>query len=63
MLQFTRQPYLELSNLEEGMYTFMLKVTDGADQTDTSSVHVFVKPPTNKPPVGKFWCDFEHVVF
>lgn len=49
-MQFTRQPYLELSNLEEGMYTFMLKVTDGADQTDTSSVHVFVKPPTNKPP-------------
>ncbi|XP_054266272.1 dyslexia-associated protein KIAA0319-like [Macrosteles quadrilineatus] len=49
-MQKTRTPYLELSNLEEGMYTFILKVTDEADQSDTSTVHVFVKPPTNKPP-------------
>ncbi|XP_066597643.1 dyslexia-associated protein KIAA0319-like protein [Prorops nasuta] len=49
-MQYTRTPYLQLSNLEEGMYTFVLKVTDDSEQTSTSEVHVFVKPPTNKPP-------------
>lgn len=34
------------------MYTFILKVSDEADQSDTTTVHVFVKPPTNKPPTG-----------
>lgn len=43
-----------MSNLEEGLYTFVLRVTDNANQTSSpSEVHVFVKPPTNKPPVGK----------
>ncbi|XP_008209692.1 dyslexia-associated protein KIAA0319 isoform X1 [Nasonia vitripennis] len=49
-MQNTRTPYLQLSNLEEGMYTFVLKVTDDSEQSSTSEVHVFVKPPTNKPP-------------
>ncbi|XP_008555762.1 dyslexia-associated protein KIAA0319-like protein [Microplitis demolitor] len=49
-MQNTRTPYLQLSNLEEGMYTFVLKVTDDSDQYSTAEVHVFVKPPTNKPP-------------
>ncbi|XP_043477111.1 dyslexia-associated protein KIAA0319-like protein [Leptopilina heterotoma] len=49
-MQNTRTPYLQLSNLEEGMYTFVLKVTDNSDQSSTAEVHVFVKPPTNKPP-------------
>ncbi|KAG7209539.1 hypothetical protein KM043_015619 [Ampulex compressa] len=49
-MQNTRTPYLQLSNLEEGMYTFVLKVTDTSDQSNTAKVHVFVKPPTNKPP-------------
>ncbi|XP_012278957.1 dyslexia-associated protein KIAA0319-like protein [Orussus abietinus] len=49
-MQNTRTPYLQLSNLEEGMYTFVLKVTDDSDQSSTAEVHVFVKPPTNKPP-------------
>ncbi|XP_014214907.1 dyslexia-associated protein KIAA0319-like protein [Copidosoma floridanum] len=49
-MQNTRTPYLQLSNLEEGIYTFVLKVTDDSDQSSTSEVHVFVKPPTNKPP-------------
>ncbi|KAL5280452.1 KIAA0319L family protein [Megaselia abdita] len=52
-MQNTRTPYLQLSNLEEGMYTFVLKVTDGSGQSGTSSVHVFVKPQTNQPPVAK----------
>jgi hypothetical protein len=52
-MQDTRTPYLQLSNLEEGMYTFTLKVTDSAGQSSTAQVHVFVKPPTNKPPVAE----------
>ncbi|KAK9883051.1 hypothetical protein WA026_001259 [Henosepilachna vigintioctopunctata] len=52
-MQDTRTPYLQLSNLEEGMYTFSLKVTDSAGQSSTAQVHVFVKPPTNKPPVAE----------
>ncbi|XP_076654438.1 dyslexia-associated protein KIAA0319 [Halictus rubicundus] len=51
-MQNTRTPYLQLSNLEEGMYTFVLKVTDDSEQSSTSEVHVFVKPPTNKPPTA-----------
>jgi hypothetical protein len=51
-MQDTRTPYLRLSDLEEGMYTFTLKVTDSANQSSTAQVHVFVKPPTNKPPVA-----------
>ncbi|XP_015173738.1 PREDICTED: dyslexia-associated protein KIAA0319 [Polistes dominula] len=49
-MQFTRTPYLHLSNLVEGMYTFVLKVTDDSGQSSSAEVHVFVKPPTNKPP-------------
>lgn len=51
-MQDTRTPYLQLSDLEEGMYTFVLKVTDSAGQSSTAEVHVFVKPPTNQPPVA-----------
>lgn len=53
-MQNTRTPYLQLSNLEEGMYTFVLKVTDDSEQSSTAEVHVFVKPPTNKPPKGRY---------
>ncbi|EDV96852.1 GH16502 [Drosophila grimshawi] len=52
-MQNTRTPYVQLSNLEEGMYTFVLKVTDGSKQSSTAKVHVFVKPPTNSPPTAK----------
>lgn len=51
-MQNTRTPYLQLSNLEEGVYAFELKVTDGKNQSSTSIVHVFVKMPTNMPPVA-----------
>ncbi|CAH0563661.1 unnamed protein product [Brassicogethes aeneus] len=51
-MQDTHTPYLKLSNLEEGMYTFTLKVTDSNNKSSTAQVHVFVKPPTNKPPVA-----------
>ncbi|KAK6629603.1 hypothetical protein RUM43_003420 [Polyplax serrata] len=59
-MQNTRTPYLELSNLEEGIYTFVLKVTDSSGQSSSSEVHVFVKPPTNKPPIANAGVD--HVV-
>ncbi|XP_050298376.1 dyslexia-associated protein KIAA0319-like protein [Anthonomus grandis grandis] len=52
-MQNTRTPYLQLSNLQEGMYTFTLKVMDSANQSSMAQVHVFVKPPTNKPPVAE----------
>lgn len=51
-MQDTRTPYLRLSDLEEGMYTFVLKVTDSANQSSTAQVHVYVKPPTNQPPIA-----------
>lgn len=49
-MQDTRKPYLKLSNLEEGIYTFVLKVTDASNQSNTAKVSVFVKRPSNKPP-------------
>lgn len=52
-MQNTRTPYLELSNLEEGIYAFELKVTDASNQSSTAKVHVFVKAPTNLPPVAQ----------
>ena len=51
-MQDTRTPFVKLSNLEEGIYTFVLKVTDGSNQSNSAKVHVFVKPPTNLPPVA-----------
>lgn len=50
-MQNTRTPYLQLSNLELGMYTFTLKVMDTSNQSSEAVVHVFVKPPTSNPPV------------
>lgn len=52
-MQNTRTPNLELSHLEEGIYTFELKVTDAKGQSGLSKTHVFVKPPTNLPPIAK----------
>lgn len=46
----TRTPFVHLSNLEEGIYTFVLKVTDASNQSNTAKVTVFVKRPSNKPP-------------
>lgn len=51
-MQNTRTPYLQLSNLEEGIYTFVLKVTDASNQSNSAEVRVFVKPPSNKAPVA-----------
>uniref|UniRef100_A0A6B2EFS6 Putative serine-type protease inhibitor n=1 Tax=Phlebotomus kandelakii TaxID=1109342 RepID=A0A6B2EFS6_9DIPT len=51
-MQNTRTPLLQLSNLEEGIYKFVLKVTDASGQSSSATVHVFVKPPTNLPPIA-----------
>ncbi|XP_059481063.1 dyslexia-associated protein KIAA0319-like protein [Neocloeon triangulifer] len=49
-MQDTRTPYLKLSDLEVGVYTFVLKVTDTAGQSSSAEVHVFVKEPLHLPP-------------
>ena len=53
MKKDTRTPYLHLSNLEEGMYSFQLKVTDAADQSSTAQVDVFVRRRPITGPQGK----------
>ena len=45
-----RTPYMTVSNLLQGQYTFLLKVTDEVGQSDEDKVVVYVKPPTNLPP-------------
>jgi len=52
-----RTPYITVSNLDQGIYNFLLKVTDKAGQTDEDKVAVYVKPPTNLPPVAKAGTD------
>lgn len=47
-----RTAHALLSNLEEGTYTFVLKVTDAKGQTATDEVNVYVKPAINMPPTA-----------
>ncbi|XP_037080351.1 dyslexia-associated protein KIAA0319-like protein, partial [Pollicipes pollicipes] len=49
-MQDTHTPFLRLSNLEEGVYTFLLKVTDSADHSSSDTVVVLVKAQANTPP-------------
>ncbi|XP_015923120.2 dyslexia-associated protein KIAA0319 isoform X1 [Parasteatoda tepidariorum] len=56
-MEGTNGPYLHLSQLEVGVYKFILKVTDTADQTSTTEVHLFVKPESNAPPVANAGSD------
>ena len=48
-----RTQFPQISNLEEGVYSFHLKVTDGKGQFSEDSVNVYVKPAINQPPVAK----------
>jgi len=52
-----RTPFITVSNLDEGIYNFLLKVTDVAGQMDEDRVAVYVKPPTNLPPVANAGLD------
>lgn len=49
-MQGVRTPFLQISSMQEGDYTFLLTVTDSAGQQDTAQVTVIVQPENNKPP-------------
>ena len=55
-----RSPYMTVSNLLQGQYTFLLKVTDEIGQSDEDKVVVYVKLPTNSPPRAEAGPDQEH---
>ena len=48
----TRTAHPHLSNLEEGTYTFKLKVTDSKDQSSEDDVTIYVQPPKNQAPTA-----------
>ncbi|XP_042318512.1 dyslexia-associated protein KIAA0319 homolog isoform X3 [Sceloporus undulatus] len=49
-MEGVRSPYLQLSSMEEGDYTFQLTVTDSAEQQSTAEVTVVVQAGKNSPP-------------
>ncbi|NXI35030.1 K0319 protein, partial [Galbula dea] len=49
-MQGVRTPYLQLSAMQEGDYTFQLTVTDSARQRSTAEVTLIVQPENNSPP-------------
>ncbi|NXC50563.1 K0319 protein, partial [Penelope pileata] len=51
-MQGVRTPYLQLSAMQEGDYTFQLTVTDSARQQSTAEVTLIVQPEKNSPPVA-----------
>ncbi|NXO82416.1 K0319 protein, partial [Sitta europaea] len=51
-MQGVRTPYLQLSAMREGDYTFQLTVTDSARQRSTAEVTLIVQPENNSPPVA-----------
>ncbi|XP_062986522.1 dyslexia-associated protein KIAA0319 homolog [Elgaria multicarinata webbii] len=51
-MQGVRSPYLQLSSMQEGDYTFQLTVTDSAEQQSTAEVTVIVQPEKNRPPTA-----------
>ncbi|KAK7147056.1 hypothetical protein R3I94_009793 [Phoxinus phoxinus] len=50
-MQDVRSPFLKLSDLQEGRYTFQLTVTDSRGQQDSDTISVTVLP-ANKAPVA-----------
>ncbi|XP_014644200.1 PREDICTED: dyslexia-associated protein KIAA0319 homolog [Ceratotherium simum simum] len=51
-MQGVETPYLHLSAMKEGDYTFQLMVTDSSRQQSTAMVTVIVQPEDNRPPVA-----------
>uniref|UniRef100_UPI00358E6D03 dyslexia-associated protein KIAA0319-like protein homolog isoform X2 n=1 Tax=Myxine glutinosa TaxID=7769 RepID=UPI00358E6D03 len=49
-MQGVQTPYVQLSAMKEGDYTFQLTVTDVAGQHDTAEVTVMVQPENNAAP-------------
>uniref|UniRef100_G1SDT5 KIAA0319 n=1 Tax=Oryctolagus cuniculus TaxID=9986 RepID=G1SDT5_RABIT len=52
IMQGAQTPYLHLSALQQGEYTFQLAVTDSARQQSTAVATVLVRPESNRPPVA-----------
>ncbi|XP_048010102.1 dyslexia-associated protein KIAA0319 [Megalobrama amblycephala] len=50
-MQDVRSPFLQISDLQEGRYTFQLTVTDSRGQQDSDTISVTVLP-ANKAPVA-----------
>ncbi|KAK2112859.1 hypothetical protein P7K49_007125 [Saguinus oedipus] len=51
-LSGVQTPFLHLSAMQEGDYTFQLMVTDSSRQQSTAVVTVIVLPENNRPPVA-----------
>ncbi|XP_025971461.1 dyslexia-associated protein KIAA0319 homolog isoform X1 [Dromaius novaehollandiae] len=51
-MQGVRTPYLQLSAMQEGDYTFQLTVTDSVRQRSTAEVTLIVQPENNSPPIA-----------
>ncbi|XP_023977758.1 dyslexia-associated protein KIAA0319 homolog [Physeter macrocephalus] len=51
-MQGVETPYLHLSAMKEGDYTFQLMVTDSSRQQSTAVVTVIVQPEHNRPPMA-----------
>ncbi|XP_061050858.1 dyslexia-associated protein KIAA0319 homolog isoform X1 [Eubalaena glacialis] len=51
-MQGVETPYLHLSAMKEGDYTFQLMVTDSSRQQSTAVVTVIVQPENNRPPMA-----------
>ncbi|KAJ7338580.1 hypothetical protein JRQ81_012482 [Phrynocephalus forsythii] len=51
-MEGVKSPYLQLSSLQEGNYTFQLIVTDSVEQQSTAEVTVIVHPEKNRPPTA-----------
>lgn len=58
-MQGTDKSQLKLSRLTEGTYTFILKVTDEREHSDSARVKVVVLPEKNSPPVARAGDDKE----
>ncbi|XP_063116029.1 dyslexia-associated protein KIAA0319 homolog isoform X3 [Cavia porcellus] len=51
-MQGAGTPYLHVSAMEEGEYTFQLTVTDSSGQQSSAEATVIVQPEDNRPPVA-----------
>ncbi|XP_075441695.1 dyslexia-associated protein KIAA0319 homolog isoform X2 [Ascaphus truei] len=58
-MQGVRSPYLQVSAMQVGDYTFQLTVTDSSKQQSTTQVTVIVLPENNSPPMAETGPDKE----
>ncbi|KAI7806175.1 dyslexia-associated protein KIAA0319 isoform X1 [Triplophysa rosa] len=60
-MQGVRSPYLQLSDLQEGQYTFQLTVTDTRGQQDSDTISVTLLP-ANRAPVAITGPDMQFIL-